>query len=361
MKMNENSLLKMVQELSSAFGPSGFEDDVVKVIRKYIMELGEIQEDSLRNLYLYRRENKGNKPIIMLDAHSDEVGLIVQSINANGTLRFIRIGSWNKLALPSMKVLIRNAKGQYVPGIVSIKTVHFMNSNERNSTQFDYSDLCIDIGSSSRMETIEKFHIRIGEPIVPDINFSYDDENDLLFGKAFDCRIGCVALIETLKRIQNIDLPFDIVGVFSAQEEVGNRGCKVAVNHIKPSLAICFEGAPADDMLLEPLIAQTKLRNGPMLRVMDRSIICNPRFMRFTENIAEKNHIPYQISVREGGGNNGGTIHTALEGIPVIVPSVPVRYIHSPNGIATLSDLENTIDLVIKLITTITIADFDLF
>ena len=93
MKINSEAL-KMLQELSNAPGASGFEEEVVKVARRWAEPIGEIKEDFLRNLYIRRKENTGNKPMLMIDAHSDEVGLIVQAIKPNGTLRFLQLGSW---------------------------------------------------------------------------------------------------------------------------------------------------------------------------------------------------------------------------------------------------------------------------
>lgn len=347
---NELESLKMIKELSNAFGPSGFEDDVLSIICKYVSDFGEIYEDSLRNLYLYRRENTGNKPVLMLDAHTDEVGLMIHSIKPNGTLKFVLLGGWNKSSLPSSKVLVRNMTGEYIPGIITTKPVHLIKTVDRRELNYEDADLCIDVGATSKEEAIEKFQIRIGEPVVPAIQFEYDSRNDLMFGKAFDCRIGCAALIETLNRLQGVELPFDIVGVFSAQEEVGDRGCKVAVNHVKPSVAFCFEGASADDTFVDAYAIQTGIRRGPMLRFMDHSIICNPRFMRYTLDLASKMKIPVQTSIRERGGNNGGIINTALDGVPVIVVAIPVRYIHSPNCLTTYQDFESTVKLAVSTI-----------
>ena len=108
--MNKDTL-KLIQRLSDAPGASGFEDAVVEVAREYASSLGRVEEDFLRNLYIYRKENTGNKPVLMIDAHSDEVGFIIHSVKPNGTLRFLTLGSWNKNALVSSKVLVRNALG----------------------------------------------------------------------------------------------------------------------------------------------------------------------------------------------------------------------------------------------------------
>ena len=130
MKVDQNAL-KMIQELADAPGASGFEDAVVEVARRYAAPIGELKEDFLRNLYIYRKENTGNRPVLMIDAHSDEVGLIVQHIMPSGCLRFLPLGSWNKGSLVGAKVLVRNALGQYIPGIVATKPVHFLSAAEK--------------------------------------------------------------------------------------------------------------------------------------------------------------------------------------------------------------------------------------
>ena len=161
--MNERSL-KILQELSDAPGASGFEDAVVGAARTWAENIGSVEEDFLRNLYIYRKENTGTKPVIMLDAHSDEVGFIIQHIKPNGTLRFLPLGGWNKNSLVGSKVLVRNSLGNYIPGIIAAKPVHFMSAAEKLNPSLEMDDMVIDIGAASAQEAKESFHIRIGEP-----------------------------------------------------------------------------------------------------------------------------------------------------------------------------------------------------
>lgn len=343
--------LEMIADFSNAKGPSGFEDETVLAARKHIGSGYTVEEDCLRNFYMFRDANTGDKPIFMLDAHSDEVGFMVHSIRPNGTLRFVALGGWNVGSLASSKVLVRNSEGNYLPGIIAAKPVHFMSEAEKASAgAADISSLSIDIGAVSAQDAKENFKIRIGEPIVPDVTMEYDRDHDLMFGKAFDCRIGCAALIETLHRLKDEELHVDLVGVLSSQEEVGERGMKVAVNHVKPQIAVCFEGCPADDTFTEPYAIQTAFKKGPMLRFMDKSIICAPRYQRYALDLAETKGIPVQASVREGGGNNGAIVQTSLDGIPAIVIGVPVRYIHTVHGIASCYDFEATVQLAVEIV-----------
>ena len=348
------NVLQMMRELSDAPGASGFEDEVVAVARKWCAPIGELKEDFLRNLYIYRKENTGDRPVVMLDAHSDEVGLVIHSIKPNGTLRFLMLGSWNKNALIGTRVLVRNADGDYVPGIIAAKPVHFMTAAEKETAMNDIANMVIDVGATSYEDAVENFRIRMGEPVVPDTKFYYDEKRDLMFGKGFDCRIGCAALIEALRRLEGRELPCDVIAVLSTQEELGPRNSKVTAHHIHPDIAIVMEGCPADDTFTEPYAIQTALRKGPMFRHLDVSAICAPRYQRWALDLAEKKGIPVQESVRQGGGNNAASIQTALVGAPSIVCGVPVRYAHAPNCISTYYDLEKSVEMVIALLENIT-------
>lgn len=337
--------LKLIEALSNAKAPSGFEDEAVNILREALGELGEVREDSLRNLYIYRKENKGDRPLVMLDAHGDEVGFMIHSVKPGGTLRFVNLGGWNKGTLPGTQVLVRNKRGEWIPGVIAAKPPHFMSAEEKvRSAVADYRDLVIDVGAASAREAEEVYGIRIGEPAVPATRFAVNEQG-IMSGKAFDCRIGCAALAETLHRLAGEELAVDVVAVISSQEEVGERGASVAVERVDPDAAIVFEGCPADDTFGETYAMQTKMGQGPMLRFMDVSVICNPRFQRMVLDLAEEKAIPAQASVREGGGNNAAMIQRKMKGAPSVVLGIPVRYIHSPGCLTSARDYEAAVEL----------------
>ena len=343
--------LELIEALSNAKGPSGFEDETVAIIREALSGVCDLEEDSLRNLYIRHKGKGGGKPVVMLDAHSDEVGFMVQAIRPTGTLRVVGLGHWNTAALPGTRVLVRNRFREWIPGCIAAKPPHFMSAAERERRGApEVRDLAIDIGATYPQEAEEVFGIQIGEPVVAATRFRYDRERDVMFGKAFDCRIGCAALAEVMLRLADEPLEVDLVASLSAQEEVGERGCKVAVNRIRPDAAIVLEGCPADDTFGEAYMMQTKLKHGPMLRFMDTTVICNPRFQRFALDLALSHGLPAQASVREGGGNDAAAIQTLLNGAPSIVMGVPVRYIHGPECIATYRDYEATVELAMAVI-----------
>ena len=347
--MKRKALLKLAEELSNARGVSGFEDEVLAVLRRHGGHLGELSEDSLRNLYLSRRENRGGRPMVQLDAHSDEVGFMVRAVRPNGTLAFTPLGGWVPCNIPAHRVLVQTAEGDYIPGVVASKPPHFAGPGERNAVPA-VEDMGIDIGASSREEVLRDFQIRIGAPVAPDADFQYQEGRDLMIGKAFDCRLGCAALVQTLDLLAGKDLAVDVTGAFAVQEEMGMRGAAVTANRVKPDAAIVFEGCPADDTVAEPWLVQTAIHKGPMLRHLDARMITNPRFQRYALDLAEELGIPVQESVRTGGSTNGGAIHLSNLGVPVIVIGIPVRYIHTHYGLAALADVEDAARLACALL-----------
>ena len=135
------------------------------------------------------------------------------------------------------------------------------------------------------------------------------------------------------------------MGVISSQEEVGERGITAAMHRLKPTVAICFEGCPADDTVAPSYMVQDALRGGVMLRHMDATVICTPRFTAFARKVATEKNIKVQMAVRRGGGNNGAYIISANGGTPVIVAGIPVRYIHTFNCIAVKEDFDSVVAL----------------
>ena len=334
--------ISLIRKLSNCAGTSGFEDEVLLIAREYLKGAATFEEDSMRNLYIYPKYNKGNRPEVMLYAHSDEVGFMVQAIKPDGTLRFVTIGYWNEKSLPGLKVKVRTKTG-YITGVIGAQPPHLMSAEQRNAP-LAVSSMFIDVGATSA-EDAQNCGVEVGAPAVPATEFEYDKPRGLFFGKAFDDRLGVAALLKCVKDLQNCSLPQDVVGVISSQEEVGERGIVAAMNRLKPTAAICFEGCPADDTSAPSYMVQDALHGGVMLRHMDATVICTPRFTEFARDVAKKKNIKVQMAVRRGGGNNGAYIISANGGTPVIVAGIPVRYIHTFNCIAVKEDFYSVVAL----------------
>ena len=347
--MDKTKTIERIMRISDANGISGFEDEVLSVIREEGKDYGTFSEDRMRNLYLWRKENCEGQPMVQLNAHTDEVGFMVKAIRPDGMLEFITIGGWIPNNIPAHLVRVKNREGVYIPGVVASKPPHFMSEAEKKAP-LDITNLVIDIGASSAEEVINDYKVGIAAPVIPEATCSYDEKHDILIGKAFDCRIGCASVISTMEELQGENLGVNLVGDFSSQEEVGTRGSIVSANTIKADIAIVFEGCPADDTVVPAYQAQTCIKKGPMLRHIDSRMITNPRFQRFALDLAREYEIPVQEAVRSAGSTDGAPIHLSNDGIPCIVIGVPVRYAHTHYGISSYCDVENGIKLAIEII-----------
>lgn len=333
--------------LSNMFAPSGFEDDAAAFVRQELSAYDTV-EDHMRNV---RCVKEGNGPMVMLDAHMDEVGLIVHAIKPNGTMRILTLGGMQAQSLGAQEFMIRTDAGKLVKAVVAAKPPHFMSASDRSHT-VTIDDLVLDCGTSSKEET-EALGIHIGSPAVPSTSCYMDEERGVIFGKAFDDRIGVAAQIEVMNRIKDMDLPCRVGASFSVQEEVGERGVKCNARALRPDVMICFEGCPADDTFSEGYMVQAAMGKGVMLRHMDVSMITNWRFQKLALDTARENGIPVQESVRKGGGTNGAMINQEY-GDPAIVIGVPVRYIHNCSCIMKYCDYEAAIDLAMALLPKLT-------
>lgn len=346
-----NSSVRLLEKLSNANGISGFEDHVVDVIKSFEPDRFEYEEDTLRNVFITDKSAQADKGAIriMLDAHSDEVGFIVQSIKDSGLIKFLPIGGWIPFNASAQKVKVLNRDGEEITGIISSKPPHFMSEEERKKP-VDFDTLFIDVGASSKEEVMEVFKIDVGAPVTPDVAFEHVERNDTMIGKAFDNRIGCACVLEVMKAASDIGNNKEVVGAIASQEEIGTRGAVITARKIKPDIAIVFEGTPADDGFKPNDEAQSVLGKGPQIRHIDRSMITNPRFVKFARKVAQEHGIDFQDAVRKGGGTNGGPIHLAEAGIPTIVLGVPVRYVHTHYGISAVSDYEKCIQWALEII-----------
>lgn len=347
--MNKTQQLSLIKRLSEANGISGFEDEILPLIRQAASGLGEFSRDSMLNLYLHRNGNVPGKPVVQLDCHTDEVGFMVKAIRPDGMLEFIQIGGWVPSNIPAHRVRVLNKAGEYVPGVVGSKPPHFMSAEDAQKP-LDLSSMFIDVGAVSMDEVVNDYRIGVAAPVVPEATCTYDERHDILVGKAFDNRMGCAAVIATLDAVKGEPLNVNLIGAFASQEEVGTRGAIVTGRTVKADVAIVFEGCPADDTVVPPYVSQTAVKKGPMLRHIDARMITNPRFQRYALSLAAELEIPVQEAVRSGGSTNGASIHLANSGIPVIIIGIPVRYAHTHYGISSYSDYENGVKLAVELL-----------
>ena len=342
--------IQLIRELTNAFGPSGFEEDVCRVISRHTREF-HVVNDAMCNVYMKRKDFSGKKPVVMLDAHLDECGFMVQSVRENGLLNIVMLGGFHLTSLPAHSVVVRNGKGEKIRGIITSKPVHFLKNSEKGNQNLDIEELAVDVGAHSREEVEQEYGIRPGDPIAPDVVFEYQEKRGLCFGKAFDNRLGCACIIETMRRLaKDPALPVDVTGAFAAQEEVGTRGAAVTSQVVKPDLAIVFEGSPADDFYYSPGLAQCVMGNGVQIRHLDKSCISNPVFMELAHQVGSRLNIPFQDAVRRGGSTDAGKISLEGRAVPVLVLGIPSRYVHSHYNFCSVKDIDAAVSMAAGVI-----------
>jgi putative aminopeptidase FrvX len=330
----------LLEKLSNAAGPSGFEGEVREIIKEEIMNyVDEIKVDLMGNVIAHKR-GRGIK--VLIDAHMDEVGFIITGYNDDGTLRFETLGGINGKVILSKVVLIGKNK---INGVIGYKPIHLQNGEERKKN-VSANLCCIDIGSNSKDET--KKIIKLGEFAV--FNMVYGKFGDgLVKGKAFDDRIGCAVAIEILKENYNCDLYVS----FNVQEEVGERGTYVSAFNIQPDIGVALEGTICADMPGIPgHLSATEVGKGPALSIMDKTSIFNDDILKAIIKVAEDKDIPYQLRRAIAGGNDAGAILMSGEGAKVATVSVPCRYIHSSVSVASMEDYKNTVRLMVEWLKT---------
>lgn len=341
--------MEVLEKLSNAFGPGGFEEDVIVSVREELSQF-QVEVDAMNNVYIRRSAHDGNKPVLMLDAHLDEVGFMVQFVDSKGLISIVPLGGWVPNNLPAHSMVIKNSRGEYIKGIVVSKPPHFMSPKEKASSELTLEGLRIDVGCTSREEVTELFGISAGDPVVPDVQFRREERTGILLGKAFDNRIGCYAVLETLRRLEGLDLPVDVVGALASQEEIGTRGAQVTSQVVKPDMAFVFEGSPADDMYYDAFEAQGVLKKGVQIRHLDQSYISHRGFINLAIEKAKEKDIPFQSAVRRGGGTNAGKIHLSEKAVPVLVLGIPSRYVHTHYSFAAEDDIDAAVNLAVEVI-----------
>jgi endoglucanase len=331
----------LLETLSNAFGPSGCEDEVRRLLARALRDkVDDLQTDALGNLIAFK-QGTGPEPRlkVMVDAHTDEVGLMITRIDKNGMLGFRAVGGIDARLLMAKGVVVGEER---IPGVIIAPPVHLTEAKQRKQV-IPIEQLAIDIGASSADEA--KGLVKMGDYAAFDTRFQVLSEDGLrtVKGKAFDDRIGCAAAAALAEDEYAIDLYLS----FSAQEEVGLRGARVAAFRIEPDLALALEGTICDDTpKKEDVSPTTELGKGPAITVMDRSFVADKRLVRLLTEVAEANDLPFQFKQPGLGGTDAGAIHLSKTGVPTAAVSVPCRYIHAPASMASLNDFDGLVALV---------------
>lgn len=327
---------KLLQTLTETFGPSGYEDEVRKIVRNEVEALAdEIRVDTLGNLIVHRGPTKsGQAPKkIMIAAHMDEIGVIVSHVDENGFVRFSPMGGVFRRYVLGGRVRFLNG----TQGIIGFDRLD--NVNELPTLDKVY----IDVGATSPKDC----PVKIGD--VAAFERQYSDLGDRLVAKSMDNRVGVLVAIETLRALKST--PFDLYFVFTTQEEVGIRGATTSAYGVDPDVGIALDVTPTGDTP-NALRMEMALGKGPCIKIQDVGMIADPRVVQWMIHTAEKIKIPYQREVLLIGGTDARAIQLTRAGVPAGCISIPVRYVHSPSEMVDYSDVQNAVKLLSALLRT---------
>lgn len=330
---------EILKQLTEAVGVSGEEKAVRVLIRDLIAGyVDEWHVDSMGNLIAFKRGD-GTFPMrVMIDAHMDEVGLMVTGVDRDGTLKFTTVGGFDDRALLGKVVQVGPKR---IFGVIGARPIHLLKRSAVNRVVRRES-MRIDIGARDKDQAASK--VKPGQTAA--FVTKYEEFGECAIGKAFDDRAGCAVIIELLRREA---YPFDLVATFTVQEEVGLRGAGVVAYGVQPDAAFVLECTPAFDQPNEDDVSpNVALGAGPSVYVMDRGTIQDPRLVAHITETATSEKMPFQIRQPGGGGTNTSAIQRAGIGVPAATIATPARYLHSPVSMIDLGDFGHVIKLADK-------------
>lgn len=331
----------LLKRLCETPGIPGREDAIRAVVREEMESLvDEMEVDALGNLI--GRKRGGGGPKVMFAAHIDEIGFIVKHIDDNGFLRLQQVGGFDPRVLPAQRCYVHPRDGEPMLGVMALesKPIHLLAGDEMKAPKVD--QIFVDVGLTGD-EVKER--VEIGDMITMDRTVERVGNN--VIGKAFDDRISVFLMLEAARALGEEAPQAEIILAATTQEEVGLRGARTAAYHLEPDIGVALDITLAMDIPgAAPQDAVTRLGEGVAIKVMDSSHISNDKLVQHFKQLARDNDIAYQMEVLPRGGTDAGAMQLSRGGMPAITISLPTRYVHTVNEMASVTDIQAEIDLL---------------
>ena len=325
---------EFLKRLLSTPGPSGSEEAAAGVWREEASGFSEVRGDRMGNSFATL--NAGGSPRVMLSGHIDEIGLIVTHVDEQGLLRFTGVGGWDPQVLVGQRVRIQ-ARGGEVPGVIGKKAIHVMEPEERKKVS-EIKSLWVDIGAKDGDEA--KGLVRVGDVGVIDQDL-LELPNGRIASRSLDNRMGAFVVLEALRLLSEEEgVSAEVVAVASVQEEIGLYGARGAAFGLDPDAAIAVDVTHATDT---PGVSKNEhgdhaLGSGPVIK---RASNLSPLVSDGLMAAAEEAEIEYTLEAdSRSTGTDADAIQFTRAGIATGLISAPNRYMHSPNEMVDLEDLE---------------------
>jgi endoglucanase len=322
-------------------GPSGFEGAPARIWRQEAAPFASVTADVIGNSLA--EVNPAGSVTIMLAGHIDEIGVIATYIDDGGLVYIAPIGGWDPQVLVGQRIRFAGRSGDVI-GVVGKKPIHLMKPDEREKAS-KLTDLWVDLGTASRDETAAL--LSVGDAGVIDSR-TIDLPNHRIASRSIDNRIGAFVVLEALRRYAAAPGQARVVAVATAQEEIGlhGGGALVAAARLAPTMAIAVDVTFATDHPgpEKKEVGEHKLGGGP---VLTRGSVNSPVVVRLLREAAERRGIAYSLhAAGRDTSTDADFIHLAREGVATALVSIPNRYMHSPNEMVSLDDLDRAADLI---------------
>lgn len=330
------ALLKKTCEIP---GAPGFEQRIRQfVLNEITPYVDDIKVDPMGSIIALKKGRSPKK--VMVAAHLDEISFIVTHIDDEGFLRIHTLGGFDPKTLTAQRVIVHGR--QDLIGVMGSKPIHIMKPEERNKAP-QVQDYFIDLGM--RKEEVEKI-VAVGDPVTRERELI--EMGDCVNSKSIDNRVSVFILMEALKELKEVELPYDLYAVFTVQEEVGIRGAMATSHRIDPDFGIAIDTTIAFDVPgAQPFEMVTQLGKGAAIKIMDSGVICDYRMVNYLKEAARKNSIKWQPEILTGGATDTlGIQRSGKHGAIAGAISIPTRHIHSVIEMAHKEDIRNCIDLL---------------
>jgi endoglucanase len=329
----------LLKEICETPGAPGFEKPVRDLVIRLVKPMvDEVSIDAMGNVIALKKGRESKR--VMIAAHLDEISFIVTHIDDEGFIRFHTLGGFDPKTLTAQRVVIHGKEDIY--GVMGCKPVHLMQAEEKNKAP-NLKDYYIDTGLPGQKV---KELISIGNPITRER--SLIQMGDCVNGKSLDNRVSVYILIKALEFLSDKDVPYDIYGTFTVQEEVGLRGAMSSAGHINPHFGLGLDVTVAFDLPgAQPHEVVTKLGHGAAIKIMDGSTICDYRMVSYLKKQADDHSIKWQPEILTAGGTDtAGVQRYGKDGSIAGAISVPLRHLHQVIEMAHREDIEQCIELL---------------
>ncbi len=331
--------IALLSEICEVAGAPGFEKRIRDIVLREVTPLvDEVTVDNMGNVTAIKKGKEPKK--VMIGAHMDEISFIVTHIDENGFLRFHTLGGFDPKTLTAQRVIVHGKKD--LVGVMGSKPIHVMTAEERTKPP-KTTDFFVDLGMSK--EEVDK-QISVGDVITRERELI--EMGNCVNCKSLDNRVSVFILIEALRTIGEV--PYDVYGVFTVQEEIGIRGAQVAALEHQPDFGFGLDTTIAYDVPgALPHEKITELGKGTAIKIMDSATVCDYRMVEYMKQTADKHKIAWQPEVLTGGGTDTAAIQRFSPGGAISgAISIPTRHIHQVIEMSDKGDIEKSILLLQK-------------